>query len=89
MHLADAFIQSDLQCIQAINFNLSCVPGDQTPNLVLANAMLYHLSYRNTCNIFLKKKKNILLWVKLYHEWLEQPSTHLCSSGAHSLQKQT
>uniref|UniRef100_A0A9J8AX61 Transposase Tc1-like domain-containing protein n=1 Tax=Cyprinus carpio carpio TaxID=630221 RepID=A0A9J8AX61_CYPCA len=31
MHLADAFIQSDLQCIQAINFYLSCVPGESNP----------------------------------------------------------
>uniref|UniRef100_A0A9J7X3C2 Uncharacterized protein n=1 Tax=Cyprinus carpio carpio TaxID=630221 RepID=A0A9J7X3C2_CYPCA len=48
MHLADAFIQSNLQCIQAINFYLSCVPGDRTPNLALVNTMLNHLSYRNT-----------------------------------------
>ncbi len=36
MHLADAFIQSDLQCIQAIHFFLSvCVfPGILTHNLL-------------------------------------------------------
>lgn len=28
MHLADAFIQSVLQCIQADNLHLSCVPGE-------------------------------------------------------------
>ncbi len=28
MHLADAFIQSDLQCIQAIHFISMCVPWD-------------------------------------------------------------
>ncbi len=43
MHLADAFIQSDLQCIQAINFLSVCVfPGNRTHNLCAANAMLYH-----------------------------------------------
>ncbi len=39
MHLADAFIQSDLQCIQAIS---TCVPGNRTHNLCAANTMLYH-----------------------------------------------
>ncbi len=43
MHLADAFIQSDLQCIQAIHFLSVCVfPGNRTHNLCAANAMLYH-----------------------------------------------
>ncbi len=41
MHLADAFIQSDLQCIQAIHFLSVCVfPGKRTHNLCAANAML-------------------------------------------------
>ncbi len=40
MHLLDAFIQSDLQCIQAIHFFLSvCVfPGNWTHNLCAAKA---------------------------------------------------
>ncbi len=38
MHLADAFIQSDLQCIQAIHF-LCVFPGNRTHNLWTANAM--------------------------------------------------
>ncbi len=43
MHLADAFIQSDLQCIQAIHFLSVCVfPGNRTHNLCAADAMLYH-----------------------------------------------
>ncbi len=43
-HLADAFIQSDSQYIQAIFFFLSvCVfPGNWTHILCAANAMLYH-----------------------------------------------
>ncbi len=42
MHLADAFIQSDLQCIQAIHFMSVCVfPGKHT-TFCTANAMLYH-----------------------------------------------
>ncbi len=32
MHLADAFIQSDLQCIQAIHFFVStCAPWESNP----------------------------------------------------------
>ncbi len=42
-HLADAFIQSDLQCIQVIHVLSVCVfPGNRTHNLCAANAMLYH-----------------------------------------------
>ncbi len=42
MHLSDAFIQSDLQCIQAIHFFLSVhvFPGNRTHNICTANAML-------------------------------------------------
>ncbi len=41
MHLADAFIQSDLQCIQAMHFLSVCVfPGNRIHNLYTANAML-------------------------------------------------
>ncbi len=50
MHLADAFIQSDLHCIQVTvsTFFLSALafPGNQTHDLGVANAMLYQLSYR-------------------------------------------
>ncbi len=43
MHLADAFIQSDLQCIQVIHLLSVCVfPGNLTHNLCAANAILYH-----------------------------------------------
>ncbi len=43
MHLADAFIQSDLQYIQVIHMLSVCVfPGSRTHNLCAANAMLYH-----------------------------------------------
>ncbi len=42
-HLADAFIQRDLQCIQAIHLLSVCVfSGNRTHNLCAANAMLYH-----------------------------------------------
>ncbi len=41
LHLADAFIQSDLQCIRDIHFLSVCVfPGNRTHNLCAANAML-------------------------------------------------
>ncbi len=43
MHLADAFIQSDLQCIQAIHFCLYvCSLGIEPMTFCAANAMLYH-----------------------------------------------
>ncbi len=49
MHLADAFIQSDLHCIQVTVFTfLSALafPGNRTHDLSVASAMLYYLSYR-------------------------------------------
>ncbi len=49
MHLADAFIQSDLHCIQVTVFYILSAlafPGNQTHDLGVASAMLYHLSYR-------------------------------------------
>ncbi len=43
MHLADAFIQSDLQLHSGYTFSLVCVfPGNRTHNLCAADAMLYH-----------------------------------------------
>ncbi len=50
MHLADAFIQSDLHCIQVTVFYILSAlafPGNRTHDLGGASAMLYHLSYRN------------------------------------------
>ncbi len=43
MHLADAFIQSDLQYIQAIHlFQYVCSLGIEPTSFCAANAMLYH-----------------------------------------------
>ncbi len=44
MHLADAFIQSDLQCIQAILlfYQYVCSLGIEPMTFCAANAMLYH-----------------------------------------------
>ncbi len=43
MHLADAFIQNDLQCIQVIHLlSVHVFPGNRTHNLCAANTMLYH-----------------------------------------------
>ncbi len=43
MHLADAFIQRDLQCIQAVHFFISmCSLGIEPTTFYAANAMLYH-----------------------------------------------
>ncbi len=41
MHLADAFIQSDLQCIQAKHFISMCVPWEFNPQPF---ALLTHCS---------------------------------------------
>ncbi len=49
MHLADAFIQSDLHCIQVTVSTFSSAlafPGNRTHDLGVASAMLYQLSYR-------------------------------------------
>ncbi len=49
LHLADAFIQSDLHCIQVtVSTFLSALafPGNRTHDLGIASAMLYQLSYR-------------------------------------------
>ncbi len=44
MHLADAFMQSNLQSIQAINFfyQYVCSLGFEPTTICAANAMLYH-----------------------------------------------
>ncbi len=43
MHLADAFIQSDLQSIQATHlFQYMCSLGIEPTTFCAANAMLYH-----------------------------------------------
>ncbi len=55
MHLADAFIQSDLHCIQVTvsTFLLALAfPGNRTHDLSVANAMLYQLSYRKAVGLF-------------------------------------
>ncbi len=47
MHLADAFIQSDLHCIQVtVSTSALAFPGNRTHDLGIASAMLYQLSYR-------------------------------------------
>lgn len=40
MHLADAFIQSDSHCIQALCFFNACIPGNRTHNIGIASAKL-------------------------------------------------
>ncbi len=56
MHLADAFIQSDLQCIQATHFFISmCSLGIEPTTFCAANAMLY--------NWVTGTKKQLLLYI--------------------------
>ncbi len=51
MHLADAFIQSDLHCIQVTVFTFDQLLH-RTHDLGVASAMLYHLSYRKAITTF-------------------------------------
>ncbi len=54
MHLADAFIQSDLHCIQVTVskfFSALAFPGNRTHDLGVASAMLYQLSYRRPLGV--------------------------------------
>ncbi len=58
MHLADAFIQSDLHCIQVtvITFlSALAFPGNRTHDLGVASAMLYYLSYRKASLILVTR----------------------------------
>ncbi len=57
IHLADAFIQSDLHCIQVTVFYILSAlafPGNRTHDLGVASAMLYHLSYRKAICLNIK-----------------------------------
>ncbi len=56
MHLADAFIQSDLHYIQVAVFYIwsaLAFPENRTHDLGIASAMLYHLSYRKATHTHL------------------------------------
>ncbi len=57
MHLADAFIQSDLHCILHYSFYILSAlafPGNRTHDLGVASAMLYQLSYRKAIKLCYK-----------------------------------
>ncbi len=47
MHLADAFIQNDLQCIQVIHFLSVCVPWELNPQPLHCERKALPLSHRN------------------------------------------
>ncbi len=54
MHLADAFIQNNLHCIQVTVFYILSAlafPGNRTHDLGVASAMLYPLSYRKALSL--------------------------------------
>ncbi len=61
MHLADAFIQSDLQCIEVIHFyQYVCSLGIEPTTFCAANAMLYHWATGIvTINIFWSEKIHV------------------------------
>ncbi len=61
MHLADAFIQSDLHCIQVtVSTFLSALafPGNRTHDISVASAMLYQLSYRKVLVVVRRLRSN-------------------------------
>ncbi len=74
MHLADAFIQSDLHCIQVTVLHLSALalPGNRTHDLSVANAMLYQLSYRKVYRYFYR------YFMNYYDQTESQSSLTLC-----------
>ncbi len=63
LHLSDTFIQSDLQCIQAIHFfyQYVCSLGIEPTTFCAANAMLYHWA-TGTLYIF-------TLYIQLYRKY--------------------
>ncbi len=83
MHLADAFIQSDLHCIQVTVFfffyilSALAFPGNRTHDLGVASAMLYHLSYRKAAVNSNKKSCciaelvcKVLVWINApFYQW--------------------
>ncbi len=76
MHLADAFIQSDLHCIQVSTFlSALAFPGNRTHDIGVASAMLYQLSYRKAINIKDIKEKFIILTHTVYFCYKYTPVT--------------
>ncbi len=86
MHLADAFIQSDLHCIQVTGFfyilSARAFPGNRTMILGVASAMLYHLSYRKVLKTNLVMHWVLKLSVKPH---ISTPPPFRISSVTHSL----
>ncbi len=87
MHSLDAFIQSDLQCIQVIQLlSVHVFPGNWTHNLCAANAMLYHwatgtriyINFIRLRKFFKKNTKNGLLSCHSFNNCLirTECSTH-------------
>ncbi len=63
MHLADAFIQSVLQCIQVIHLlSVHVFPGNRTHNLCAANTMLYHWATGTTSHT----------WLLILHDYINK-----------------
>ncbi len=58
-HLADAFIQSDLQCIQAILFFFMCSLDIEPTTFCTAKAMLYRWATGTPCNIYMLQNISI------------------------------
>ncbi len=75
MHLADAFIQNDLQCIQVIHFLSVCVPWESNPQPF--NAMLYHWTTGNSIVGYCYK----YTWAT--YDWFCDPGSHMVSIKCH------
>ncbi len=90
MHLSDAFIQSDLHCIQVTVFYIwsaLAFPGNRTHDLGVASAMLYHLSYRKATFLIDLDYRLVFSWkqqfdVKMSSWWICFLQT--CSFSLHN-----
>ncbi len=72
MHLADAFIQSDLQCIQDIHFfHYSAFPGNRTHNLLRCKRNALPLSHRNTYERPSSSCTDPRLVITLHFSWVQ------------------
>ncbi len=76
LNLSDAFIQSDLQCIQAIHFcHYMCSLGIEPTTFCTANAMLYHWATGTVYRVYIGP----LLYI-LYQIWrsLVEDTPNVC-----------
>ncbi len=91
VHLADAFIQSDLQCIHVIHFHqYVCSLGIEPTTFGTAEAMLYHWAIQEHLSHNYKKsvriaRKNSQLTILFYLcQWWKQAFIIYCKNSLYS-----